>query len=203
MDLYSNQIKDIPSGAFKHLWNCTELNMGKNRLTHIRKLMFDGLSSLVDLDLRFNQISDIDPGSFLPLQQCTYLWLPYNQLTCLRAGTFKGLESLDLLDLHSNKISFIEQGTFSHLPLIRVLYLNKNNLVTPMDEKDLIQSQNLFLFLDDNPLLQCDSRMCWIKNAERDGRLKLNGRRNPKPQCVNYPAVHWDNIKLPCNVSGK
>ena len=43
LDLYSNHIQKIPSGAF------------------------DGLSSLEDLDLRFNQISDIDPGAFLSL----------------------------------------------------------------------------------------------------------------------------------------
>ena len=178
LDLYSNQIKDIPSGTFKNLW------------------------SLEDLDLRFNTIEDIDPETFLPLQQCTGLWLSNNQLTCLRAGTFKGLVSLDVLDLFSNQISFIEDGTFSHLPLIRILYLNKNNLVTPMDEKDLIQSQNPFLFLDENPL-QCDSRMCWIKDAERDGRVKLRGRWDHTPQCKNYPGVHWDNIKLTCDASGK
>ena len=71
-----------------------------------------------------------------------------------------------------------------------------------MDEKDLIQSLNPFLFLDENPL-QCDSRMCWIKDAERDGRIKLKDKWNPKPQCVNYPGVHWDNIKLTCDASGK
>ena len=205
LNLSSNKIKDIPSGAFKNLPNCTELNMGKNRLTHIRTLIFDGLSSLEDLDLCSNQISDIDPGSFYPLQQCTNLWLPNNQLTCLRAETFKGLVSLNLLDLYSNQISFIEDGTFSHLPLIRVLYLNKNDLVTPMDEKDLILSQNPFLFLDENPL-QCDTRMCWIKDAERDGRVKLRklrGRWDHTPQCMNYKGVHWNNITLPCNVSGK
>ena len=178
LDLYSNQIKDIPSGTFKNL------------------------SSLEDLDLRFNTIEDIDPETFLPLQQRTGLWLSNNELTCLRAGTFKGLVSLDVLDLFSNQIFFIEDGTFSHLPLIRVLYLNKNNLVTPMDEKDLIQSQNLFLFLDGNPL-RCDSKMCWIKDAERDGQIKLNYKWNPKPQCVNYPGVHWDNIILICDESGK
>ena len=145
--------------------------------------------------MRFNQISDIDPGSFLPLQQCTYLWLPYNQLTYLKAETFKGLVSLDLLDLHSNQISFIEDGTFSHLPSIRVIYLINNNLVTPPKTR--------FLFLDSNPL-HCDSSMCWLKQAERDGRLKLASRgRGHKPQCVNYPGVHWDNITLICDESGK
>ena len=194
LNLSSNKIQDIPSGAFKNLSSCTELNMGKNRLTHIRTLIFDGLSSLEDLDLRSNQISDIDPGSFFRLLQCTHLWLPYNQLTYLGAETFKGLVSLDLLDLYSNQISFIEDGTFSHLPRIRVIYLSNNNLVTPPETH--------FLFLDGNPL-HYDSRMCWLKQAERDGRLKLSGRRDHKPQCVNYPGLHWDNITLICDESGK
>ena len=175
--------------------------MGGNRLTHIRTSMFQGLRLLKDLDLRSNKISDIDPGAFLSLQQCTDLWLPYNKLTCLRAGTFKGLVSLDLLDLHSNQISFIEDETFSHLPLIRVLYLSNNRLVTLMGEQWVIQSQNLFLVLSGNPL-QCNSRICWIKQAERDGRVKWK-KSCHKPECVNYSGVHWDDVTLACDTSGK
>ena len=203
VNLRDNKIQDIEDEALLNVTQWTELNMEGNRLTHIRTSMFQRLRLLKDLDLRSNQISDIDPGAFLSLQQCTDLWLSYNKLKCLRAGTFKGLVSLVLLDLYSNQISFIEDGTFSHLPLIRGLYLNNNLLVTIMDEQDLIQSQNLFLFLDGNRL-QCDSRMCWIKDAERDGRVRLQVKsRDHKPQCVNYPGMHWDNITLACNASGK
>ena len=198
VDLRYNTILNLEDDAFLNLTQCTKLNMEGNILTHIKSGMFKGLQSLTDLDLRSNNISDIDPEAFLSLQECIEnIWLGNNQLTCLRAGTFKGLVALDQLDLHSNQISFIEPGTFSDLPLISVLYLDNNRLVTPMAEQDLIQSQDLFLSLTKNPLF-CDSRMCWIKEAERDGRIKLRGS---KSQCVNYPNVHWDDIKLPCSMA--
>ena len=167
-------------------------------LSHIRRGMFQGLRSLRYLDLRSNAIEDIDSEAFLPLKKCTSLQLSQNELTSLRAEMLKGLRSLQTLDLHSNQISFIGPGTFSRTPLLN-LNLNNNQLITPMEEQDLPQSQNIFLFLDQNPL-QCDSRMCWIKQAEQDRRIVLQrGRPEEKPECVNYPGVYWDDVTLDCD----
>ena len=202
VDLQYNKISYIEPRTFLHLTQCTDLNMTGNSLTHIRRGMFQGLLSLKYLDLHSNTIRDIDSEAFLPLKQCASLWLPQNELTSLSAEMFKGLQSLDTLDLHSNQISVIERGTFSHLPLLRNLYLNNNQLITPMDEQDLAHSQNIFLFLDQNPL-QCDTRMCWIKQAERDRRITLHGGSlEEKPECVNYPGVYWDDVTLVCDISG-
>ena len=230
VDLRYNNIQDIEIGTFSNLSQCAKLNMAGNSLTLIRPGMFQGLQSLKELDLRSNTIGDIEPGSFLPLKQCKNIWLSGNQLTCLRAGIFKGLDTLDVLDLYSNEISVIEPGTFSHTPRLRVLCLNQNQLKALIDKLNIIESlmserrvlqryqkhlkapveqlldplksNKPFLFLGRNPL-QCDWKMCWIKEAERVGWLKLSAITGAKPQCENYPGTPWDQVTLTCDVSGK
>ena len=199
VDLRYNNIQDIEIGTFSNLIQCAELNMAGNSLTLISQFMFKGLQSLKELDLRSNKIEDIEPGSFHPLTQCKNIWMNGNQLTCLRAGIFEGLNSLETLDLYSNEISAIEPKTFSHTPVLRVLYLNQNRLKVPIDKLIRIKSKKSFLFLGRNPL-QCDWKMCWIKEAERVGWLKLSVI---KPQCENYPGTPWDHVTLTCDASGK
>ena len=202
VDLKKNNIRNIEMGMFLHLNQCTELNMAENSLTHITPFMFQGLQSLDELDLSSNEIRDIEPGALLNLIKCTKIRLQDNQLTCLRQGIFEGLISLEILELSRNSISVIEPRTFSHTPVLRILYLNDNQLITLMDKLNQIKSKKSYLYLGGNPL-QCDSRMCWIKQAEQVGWLKIwgdgDGDRR-RPQCR---SGSWDNVTVTCDVSGK
>ena len=154
--------------------------------------------------LNHNFIMDIPLGIFSHLKQCFDLELDTNKLTFLQSGTFDGLKSLKRLNLGHNEITHIEPGSFKNLQLTE-LNLDNNRLTNPMGKQDLINSQSLILILTlgNNPL-RCDSKMCWIKQAERDGWITWHTMDGwGKPDCENYPTVNWDHILLNCCTSGK
>ena len=143
--------------------------------------MFLGLPFLEKLNLNDNSINNIKPGSFARMSK------------------------IMVLDSGKNNISNIAPETFTEQTLSK-LHLHGNQLTTL--ERNIFGSQhptNLTLLLSDNPL-QCDSRICWIKEAERGGWITLNIPLSDsswsKPNCANYPDVDWDNIKLSCSVEG-
>ena len=151
------------------------------------------------VDLSLNEIRHIRDGAFQHLTVCEELYLSDNALTEVRAGMWEGLSSLTKLYLNENQISMIGVGAFNTLTSLEVLYLESNQLVTL--EEGLFNTPlrtSLELRLDENPL-QCDARMCWIKQAERVGHIMwFTWSGHGSPQCKNQPGFHWDNIDLNC-----
>ena len=149
-----------------------------------------------------NFITEISVGIFSNLNSCVELVMDSNKLTVVKSGMFEGLKSLKLLNLGHNQITHIEPGSFSSLKLDE-LYLDNNRLTKPMDQQELINSQPISITLGNNPL-QCDSRMCWMKQAELDKLIIWNKELSwGEPDCENYPDVHWDDVTLYCPASGK
>ena len=206
--LFFNDINEIPYGAFSHLTQCTFLSLQNNKLTHLASGMFDGLRALQVLVLSSNYIAKIEMGTFLHLTSCTWLSLKENRLIVIRSNMFVGLQSLKKLILSQNIIFNIEPGSFANLIKLSTLLLSKNYLTT-LDRK-VFRSLNLtslYLKINGNPLL-CDSRLCWIKQGEREEWLlihntDINRTELYKPECVNYPGVDWDDIRLVCPAVGK
>ena len=169
--------------------------------------MLEGLESLQDLNLQYNQISNMEASAFDHIPHCTELWLDANELTYIRADTFEKLSHLAILGLGSNRIVDIEPGTFTKQTWLKKLHLHTNHLTTL--RRDVFSSQhqtNLTLLLAVNPL-HCDSKLCWIKEVERDGWIILNYTKNDdfwtKPDCANYPDREWDDIRFSCPLEGK
>ena len=141
------------------------------------------------------------------LQNCTQLNLYGNNLSHIRADTFAKLPQLTKLTLGKNRIFDIEPGTFTKQTKLKILYLHRNHLTTL--RRNVFSSQhqtNFTLLLSHNPL-QCDSKMCWIKRAERDMWITLKytekGNSFPEPDRANYPDRDWDDITLTCPMEGK
>ena len=206
--LDKNSISDIEAGCFMNLVECTELVLHTNRLTYLRAGMFDGLKSLKELWLHENNISDIEAKSFTHLRECTKLSLHHNKLAHLQSGMFDGLESLKYLELSYNIINSVEPATFSDLTQLVELNLYDNQLKTlEVNPFTIPLRTNLALRIRRNPL-HCDREMCWIKQAEREGRIYLGGilhwgRTFFKPDCENYHGITWDNITLDCLTEGE
>ena len=222
--LGENSISHIRDGAFRHLTVCTELFLHNNALTETRAGMWEGLSSLTtlslgsnqistiwvgafntltsleELDLHRNQLSMIGVGAFNTLSSLTKLYLYSNQISTIGVGAFNTLTSLTELWLSRNQISTIPVGAFNTLTFLQVLWLENNQLVTL--EEGLFNTPlrtNLELDLRSNPL-QCNERMCWIKEVERVRHITWYtwSGGDGRPQCKNQPGIHWDNITLNC-----
>ena len=153
-----------------------------------------------EVKLSYNEITDIKPGAFAHLTNCTKLVLSNNRLTNVRRDMFRGMQNLTMLRLSHNRIHHIENGSFAELRLVD-LYLDIN-YITKLEEDDVFRIKPQFLFLGYNPL-QCDWRMCWIKQGERDRWITLSKEAYGKPYCANFPDVPWDNISILCPVTGK
>ena len=115
---------------------------------------------------------------------------------------WKGLDSLKELHLYHNLISYIEPGSFATLKQLHGLYMERNKLTTlEQNIFDDLMPNYLVLGINYNPL-QCDNRMCWIKQGERKRRITLyheaRGITWSKPSCVNYPGFHWNDVTITC-----
>ena len=87
---------------------------------------------------------------------------------------FIGMYSLTELELSHNQISHIEHGSFTKTQQLQYLYLSSNKLRTlEQDMFSIPQQGEITILIEDNPL-QCDSRICWIKQGEQDGWIKFS-----------------------------
>ena len=192
--LSRNDINDLDPGAFSTLPRIKELWLDENEMTVLSSGTFQGLTSLEMLDLSYNYVSDIENGAFSNLTNCFELWLDGNELREIRAGMWEGLNVLELLSIEGNKFITIQDGGFSDHVNTHILENNKLKTFTEevwRSEDELHLNKNLFqleLALNGNPL-QCDSRLCWMKEGEMDGWLHLSFNYYNPPQCVNYPRA--------------
>ena len=152
--------------------------------------------TIKEVQLDENHISDITDGVFSRLSQCKELSLAQNKLSSIRYGMFEGLVSLDNLDLKRNIISSIESGSFTSLSRLTHVNLEDNQLTTFDNLFSKPSSGSISLYLSNNPL-HCDSSLCWIKDAEKDGWIILKG---PNPTCENYSNAYWDDVDLDCSL---
>ena len=153
-------------------------------------------AAVKDVQLDGNLITDIIDEALSHLDQCKELSLSENKLSSIRYAMFKGLKSLDTLDLKDNIISSTESGSFRDLPQLTEVRLDDNQLTTLDNPFSKPSSGYIALYLSDNPL-QCDTKLCWLKDAERDGWVLL---KDPKPTCQNYPNARWDDVNLNCSL---
>ena len=118
---------------------------------------------------------------------------------------FEGLVSLERLYLENNDISYIAAGAFCHMSKLQTLALADNNLTSlstdifymTHDKKLGIKFE---LGINRNPL-QCDRRLCWIKQAQKDEQISWHNVK--EPDCTNYPDMDWNNITLDCPTIGE
>ena len=145
-----------------------------------------------------NQISTIEPNAFSALDKLKHIDLGYNQLAHIDGDEFKGPTSLVALAVNDNGINAIPAGTVGDSKRRNLLWLNNNKLTTLSPEIFQGEGQpegqhpkSIDMRIGGNRL-KCDTRMCWIKEGQKDGWLRTS------PYCSNYPGKSWKDIDLGC-----
>lgn len=174
--LFDNVIKTIPPKVFKHLSECTRLQLEKNLFTTINKTAFVGMESLELLWLRENQISIIEPQTFAPVKELSKLDLHDNRLSAVKVGMFAGLFFLKHLNLSTNKISAIDEGSFDDLYSLKEVRLGGNKLKQLSPDLFINIIRPLTMFLNNTECSTCNSfickpSLCWLKNEEQHGTV--------------------------------
>ncbi len=86
-----NAISEIPQGYFAAAPNIAGIYLQINQLTVIKKHMFAGLVSLVEIHLTDNKINLIEPESFKDNRHLRILQLHYNLLQTITESVFDPL----------------------------------------------------------------------------------------------------------------
>nr|XP_046235169.1 decorin [Scatophagus argus] len=148
--LSKNLLKDMPANMPKSL---QELRIHENEITKIKKASFQGMSSVIVMELGSNPLKSagIDNGAFADLKRVSYiriadtniteipkglpsslseLHLDGNKITKVTAASLQGLKNLAKLGLSYNDISSVENGTMANVPHLRELHLDNNGLTS-------------------------------------------------------------------------
>ena len=102
---YNAMLTTIPKQTFSGLYNLINLTLSHCSLRVFAALSFDGLGSLLSLDLSHNDIGSSNIGM----------------------KVFKAVPRLETLYLDNNKMTAIEYFLFAYLPKLRNLYLSNND----------------------------------------------------------------------------
>ena len=149
--LAGNLIKDVETGAFRHLPNLVTLILSHNRISAINARAFSGLTHLQKLELQYNSLNDFSLSVF---DNCTlnpdtplFLNLSHNVLRHLLPSengySIPQPPLIQLLDVSHNFISRVPELFLDAVSLsLRSLDLSHNHL-TEIDDASLQQLSNL------------------------------------------------------------
>ncbi|GAB6031128.1 LRRCT [Chamberlinius hualienensis] len=99
------KIRKIDDGAFKHLANLVELDLGDNLLISVPTETFEDYPELRRLNLNKNSIRRIETMAFIKLPNLSDLELSNCHIEYLGPKAFVGLESLQDLRLNGNRLT--------------------------------------------------------------------------------------------------
>ncbi|XP_066952356.1 chaoptin [Macrobrachium rosenbergii] len=171
INLQHNEIKEIPSEAFKDLLFLHTLDLSHNGirsigdaaflnivLLHILRLNNNMLPSfkkeyfkltvpapgteLRILDISHNDITFLQPLAFQLHSKLTWLSLSHNRLSFFPAEIVRDLRELEHLEVENNQIKALENSDFANSPYLRELHL-KNNMIETVSETAFQNSTQL------------------------------------------------------------
>ena len=202
LSLHYGRINTLLPGAFSTLPKLTILNLSHNNLSHVEAKQWNGLCSLEQLDVNGNKLTHLGYASFSPLSNLKQMYLYNNHMVSTDLNTWAGLISLEKLDLRVNDLASLPSNSFS-MYMSLFIDLSFNEFVT--FPREIFGSSSgtarvITLRVDANPM-HCDSRLCWLKEAEKSWWIQWDRRHTPGyPQCENYPRhTFWPNINLSCD----
>ena len=182
LNLTWNEIDSIEPGAFNGLLRIRNLILNDNKLEKLTRGMLQGLESIRVLRICCNRINIIEDHAFRQLTSLMFLDLRQNQLKTIRTKTFSGKKRPYRFSLHleGNKIKTLSPDMFSDIG--RPFTLTLGRLVERYYDPE-----------DD--YLTCDSKLCWLKEEERNKTIKWGFSKYQTPSCENN--IDWNTWE--CN----
>ncbi|XP_033634745.1 toll-like receptor 6 [Asterias rubens] len=120
-------ITKIQEGAFRSVYNLSELYLAGNRLNAVPREIRN-LSRLQLLDMSDNSIDRLAKHSFTGMTKLQRLLLDNNNITILAKGCMTDADRLRVLSLRNNGLHTVKSGTFHCLDNLEELYLSDNTL---------------------------------------------------------------------------
>ncbi|XP_032620955.1 decorin [Chelonoidis abingdonii] len=147
--LSKNNLKELPENMPKSL---QELRAHENEITKLRKAVFNGLNSMIVVELGTNPLksSGVENGAFQGMKKLSYirisdtnitsiprglplslteLHLDGNKITKIDSESLSGLTNLAKLGLSFNSINAVDNGSLANIPHLKELHLDNNELV--------------------------------------------------------------------------
>ena len=198
--LNNNQITSLRNSSFVNFTTCYKLEIYHNYITHVDTGTFRDMKHLDTLSLEYNQLAVISPGMFHGLWSLRVLTLFENKISVIGSKTFYGLNSLEVLGLEGNLLSKLRPGMFIGLTSLRSMSFQRNQLKNLSPKIFAEFPRPLSLAVSDpatkvvslkNPL-QCNSRLCWLRQEELRGTITWRQWEIYifKPECSN--GIVWD-----------
>ncbi|XP_075043320.1 uncharacterized protein LOC142102374 [Mixophyes fleayi] len=196
--LNQNNVTFVYPGAFIALGNLKELNLSKNpRLTYLHAHTFQGLSTLVSLDLShcnifeihplvFSHVSSLEvldlgfnkihyvPQALRKLRNVTRLYMENNKIEAIGKNSFKYQGALQDLNLRRNRIWAIQDEAFNQLNKLNVLNLGHNSISHLPNQLFSGLDQLKIMYLEANEIDQVN---CSFNRLVHLKKLHLNNNR--------------------------
>ncbi|XP_070000162.1 leucine-rich repeat-containing G-protein coupled receptor 5 isoform X3 [Penaeus vannamei] len=130
--LSGNRISSVSPQAFEGV-KLQNLNLARNKVTHLRNGDLIGNDKLLSLSLHQNQIVQVDDEAFTPLTSLQVLDLTENQLRLIPPAILS-LSQLRRLHLGNNQLTYISEESFKGLSLLKQVVLQPNPLAAVHNE---------------------------------------------------------------------
>lgn len=145
--LSANSFGTLPNDAFAGLDNLILLHLVNNGLSEPTPELFSGLSSLTEIHLESNGISVLPDNLFATSRRLTNVFLAANNLTEVTAAPFgNNLPALEVLNLINNQIRSIDPEFFEIAENLHTLHLggtecSNDNLEFTFDDRSNIRER--------------------------------------------------------------
>jgi len=128
LDLGENEINAVDELAFKDCRKLEHLDLSYNKIQTLHRGVFrQGLEALQTIELQDNLIEDVE-GIFNGLESLLRLDLSMNKIQGITAHTFKNSPGIFKLKLVGNQIETIDASAFDSQKNLQSLYLSDNRL---------------------------------------------------------------------------
>ncbi|XP_039629799.1 toll-like receptor 13 [Polypterus senegalus] len=129
LSLQNNKFISLQKKQLEYCMQLEEIDLSKNKLQNMSKMLFQGLNRLGFLNISYNNLTAV-PNATQNITSLQTFDLSYNMIKHLEKYDFMNLTNLRYLNLAGNVITLITGSLFSNLFNLQVLKLGSNLILS-------------------------------------------------------------------------